>query len=67
MCIRDSYSVALEPCTQYPLNRLSEKAKKDMVFLNPLKSRKYRIEMGILEGKKEIEQFEEQISEYQLP
>lgn len=38
-----------------------------MVFLNPLKSRKYRIEMGILEGKKEIEQFEEQISEYQLP
>ena len=65
--VSGDYSVALEPCTQYPLNRLSEKAKKDMVFLNPLKSRKYRIEMGILEGKKEIEQFEEQISEYQLP
>jgi len=52
------YVVALEPCNVPCENRGSLRKKNLLPFLAPGETREIRVEIGVLEGEQEIEQFE---------
>lgn len=64
--VSGDYALALEPCTQYPLNRMSKEAQKNMQFLDPLEDRTYNLEIGIIDGKEEIHDFEMKLKQNYL-
>ena len=64
--VSGDYALALEPCTQYPLNRMSKEAQKNMQFLDPLEDRTYNLEIGIIDGKEEIQDFEMKLKQNYL-
>ena len=64
--VSGDYALALEPCTQYPLNRMSKEAQKNMQFLDPLEDRTYNLEIGIIDGKEEIHDFETKLKQNYL-
>ena len=48
--VSGDYSIALEPCTQYPLNRLNEKARENMIFLEAQEARGFQLQITVLDG-----------------
>lgn len=57
------YAVSLEPCSQFPENRMVEGAKNALHYLEPFESAEFEIEMQILDNVEEIAAFEEMVSQ----
>lgn len=55
------YALGLEPCSQYPENRIVEGKKGKLNILKPLESAVFELEIGVIEGQREIKEFENQV------
>ncbi|MCS7223474.1 MAG: aldose 1-epimerase family protein [Armatimonadetes bacterium] len=61
-----TYVVGLEPCTTPYLNRALAKASGSLDYLNPGEERTFRLELGVLSSRAEIEQFRQFVAELAL-
>jgi hypothetical protein len=57
-----TYVVALEPTTNRDAGRFDAKARGELQWLEPGEERRYRLEMGVLEGPSEISAFADRVS-----
>ncbi|MCU1491689.1 MAG: hypothetical protein JWM85_3094 [Acidimicrobiaceae bacterium] len=57
-----TYGVALEPTTNRDAGRFDAEERGELQWLQPGESRRYRLEIGVLDGSAEIARFEERVS-----
>lgn len=55
------YAVALEPCSQFPENRMTERKKGGLNYLQPMESAEFEIELNVLDTAQSISDFEAMI------
>jgi hypothetical protein len=60
-----SYVVALEPSTNRVAGRHDARKRGELITLNPGETRQYTLELGVLEGHKDIEQFRGRVERLQ--
>jgi hypothetical protein len=61
-----TYAVALEPTTNRDAGRFDAKERAELQWLEPGEERNYRLEIGVLEGKAEISEFETRVNAIHL-
>jgi hypothetical protein len=59
-----NYVVGMEPANCSVLGRAAERQRGTLQFLEPGERREYRLEIGVLDGKSAIEQFEREVQAY---
>lgn len=59
---RGFYVMALEPCTNYSEGRTQERKKDRLQYIEGGQIKKFELEIGVLDGKEEIDKVKEKIS-----
>lgn len=59
---RGFYVMALEPCTNYSEGRAQERKKDRLQYIEVGQTKKFELEIGVLDGKEEIDKVKEKIS-----
>ena len=61
-----TYAVAIEPTTNRDAGRFDAKERGELLWLEPGEERSYRLEVGVLEGAREISEFENRVNAIRL-